>query len=173
MLDSANLLNENLLAEASTSQPIIEQSADPESLQRGKKRIRNAAGWSSNIKKSRRNGKAYMSSTNKSIPERAVKPPCQDKCKLKCKTKTGEILRKTLLDRFWGLGDLQEQREFIVRHTQEIKPKYKYSSTQNYRSLNSAFFFEVEDIRIRVCNTFFKATLNLSDQFIRTALSKR
>lgn len=114
-----------------------------------------------------------VSSKNKSVSERAVKAPCPDKCRLKCKTKINKILRKSLFDIFFQLGDLQRQREFIVRHTQAIKPKYRYSSTQNYRSLNSAFFFEIEDSRIRVYKAFFRATLNISDQCIRTVLAKR
>uniref|UniRef100_A0A6P7GH04 Uncharacterized protein DDB_G0271670-like n=1 Tax=Diabrotica virgifera virgifera TaxID=50390 RepID=A0A6P7GH04_DIAVI len=106
ILDSANLLNEIPAPETSTSQSIIDQSADPENHQRGRKRTRNPAGWSSNIKKLHRNtGKAYVSSTNKSVPERAIKPPCNDKCRLKCKTKIGEILRKTLFENFWQMGE--------------------------------------------------------------------
>uniref|UniRef100_A0A6P7H4K7 Uncharacterized protein DDB_G0271670-like n=1 Tax=Diabrotica virgifera virgifera TaxID=50390 RepID=A0A6P7H4K7_DIAVI len=70
ILDSANLLNEIPPPETSTSQSIIDQSADPENHQRGRKGTRNPAGWSSNIKKLHQyTGKAYVSSTNKSVPE--------------------------------------------------------------------------------------------------------
>nr|CAI5827665.1 unnamed protein product [Callosobruchus analis] len=71
------------------------------------------------------------------------------------------------------MSDLQRQREFIASHTLAIKPKYSYSSTRNYRRLNSAFYFEINHERIRVCKKFFKTTLDISDQPIRTALLKR
>ena len=39
--------------------------------------------------------------------------------------------------------------------------------------MNSAFYFEVDGNRIRVCKRFFKATLNINDRPIRTALEKK
>lgn len=61
----------------------------------------------------------------------------------------------------------------IVAHAETIKPKYRYSSTQDFRSMNSAFYFTINDNRIRVCKTFFKATLDVNDRPIRTTLMKK
>ncbi|CAH1098832.1 unnamed protein product [Psylliodes chrysocephalus] len=102
-----------------------------------------------------------------------MRPPCGEKCCLKCSIKLNSTTRQNFFDAFWGLGDLQRQREYIVRHTHEIKPKYRYTSTKNYRSLNTAFYFEENNSRIRVCKNFFKATLDLGDQAIKTALMKK
>ena len=81
--------------------------------------------------------------------------------------------RQQLFDAFWGLGNLERQREFVVRHSQQIKPKYRYSSTQDFRALNTAFYFEVNGSKIRVCKPFFKSTLDFSYKAIKTALSKK
>ncbi|CAG5046093.1 unnamed protein product [Parnassius apollo] len=113
-----------------------------------------------------------MSKSKLQVPERKVGLPCGEKCRLKCKDKINEISRQQLFDAFWGLGNLERQREFIVRHSQKIKPKYRYSSTQDFRALNTAFYFEVAGSKIRVCKPFFKSTLGLSYKAIQTALSK-
>lgn len=81
--------------------------------------------------------------------------------------------RQQVFDAYWALSDLERQREFIVRHSQQIKPKYRYSSTQNFRVLNNAFYFEINGSKIRVCKPFFKSTLDLSNKAIKTALSKK
>ncbi|XP_047513909.1 uncharacterized protein LOC125055490 [Pieris napi] len=141
-----------------------------------RKRVRNPAAWKSKIAKTLRNtGKSYVSLSNptKKIAERRIRPPCGDKCKLKCKIKINEEARQDIFEKYWILGDLERQREYIVRHTQEIKPKYRYITSQKLRALNSAYYFEIDGVKIRVCKDFFKATLSVCDRYIKTALSKK
>ncbi|GFY65914.1 hypothetical protein TNIN_16001 [Trichonephila inaurata madagascariensis] len=89
-------------------------------------------------------GKSYNSrgKLKKEIPARKTRPPCGKKCRLKCSTKFDSADCQILFDAFWRLGDLQRQREYIVRHTHEIKPKYRYTCTEKYRALNTAFFLK-------------------------------
>lgn len=144
-------------------------------INKGKKRKRNFGNWSFQKTKLLRNsGQAYVSisKTKKQISERKLGPPCSEKCRLLCSQKINLENRENIFSGYWGLADIQKQREFIVRHTERIKPKYRYSCTENYRSMNSAFYFNVDGNRIRVCKTFFKATLNINDRPIRTALKK-
>ncbi|CAG5025172.1 unnamed protein product [Parnassius apollo] len=115
------------VAEINSQELVIEEK-------KGKKRIRKPTMWKSKIAKVLRNsGKAYqsMSKSKLQVPERKVSLPCGEKCRLKCKDKINEISRQQLFDAFWGIGNLERQREFIVRHSQKIKPKYQYSSTQD------------------------------------------
>jgi hypothetical protein len=95
------------------------------------------------------------------------------KCKLKCSKKIDENRRQEIFSSYWALGDLSKQRNYIGANTQSIKPKYRYSSTENHRNLNSAFYFDIDDERIRVCKTLFKATLDINDRPIRTVLAKK
>lgn len=151
-------------------------SQEPQIEKKGKKRVRKPAKWKSKVAKQLRNsGKAYqsLSKSKKQMPERRVKPPCGEKCRLKCKNKIDEMSRQQLFYAYWGLENLERQREFVVRHSQEIKPKYRYSSTQDLRALNTAFYFEVHGSKIRVCKPFFKSTLDLSNKAIKTALTKK
>lgn len=100
-----------------------------------------------------------------------MRPPCGNNCRLSCKNNFNEPKGLQLFNAFWELADLQRQREFIVRHAQEIKSKYRYSSTQNLTAQNTSFYFEINGSKIRFCKTFFKSTLDLNDRVIKTALS--
>lgn len=124
---------------------------------KGKKRVRTPSMWRTNVSKVLRNsGKAYhcSSKSKKEVPERKMRSPCGDNCQLSCKNNFDEPTRLQLFNAYWKLADLQRQREFIVRHAQEINPKYRYSSTQNLRALNTSFYFKINGSKIRVCKTF-------------------
>lgn len=143
---------------------------------KGKKRKQNPENWAVQKAKTMRNsGKAYVSSskTKKQFQARKVRPACGGNCRLRCREKINDEVRQEIFDSYWNVANLQRQREFIVSHTEPIKPKYRYSTTQELRSLNSAFYFEVNKTRIRVCKTFFKATIDINDRPIRTALTKK
>ncbi|KAF6211025.1 hypothetical protein GE061_014138 [Apolygus lucorum] len=101
----------------------------------GKKRKSNPALWIAQKKKLLRNsGKAYETYKSKiQVSSRKVGPSCGPKCRLKCPGKVCEEERQRQFSGFWGLKDLQRQREYIVNHSQQIKPKYRYSSTQDLR----------------------------------------
>ncbi|KAG5894512.1 hypothetical protein JTB14_026895 [Gonioctena quinquepunctata] len=100
----------------------------------------------------RNSGETYKSTSKskKQILERKLRPPCGKRCRLGCSKKIDATSRKDIFDSYWALGDLQRQREFIISHSQQIKPKYRYSSTQELRKLNSAFYLHVKGTRLRV-----------------------
>lgn len=178
-LDAYRLNTEGDAAYSDSQHPTTSTINDQETIteqKKGKKRARKPLTWKTKVAKILRNsGKAYnsLSKLKKQIPERKLRPPCGAKCRLNCKSKFDEPSRQQLFNAYWKLADLQRQREFIVRHSEEIKPKYRYSSTQNLRALNTAFYFEINGSRLRVCKTFFKSTLDLNDRVIKTALSKK
>ncbi|CAG4907276.1 unnamed protein product [Colias eurytheme] len=120
----------------------------------------------------RNRGREYTSKSGKIVPEKSMKPPCGEKCKQKCTNKITETQRKEIFDTYWSLGDLQRQREFILRHTSIIKPRYSYKVHNSNRGNNNAFYLSVDGERIRVCKQFFKATLAISDRPIRTVFEK-
>jgi len=167
--DNVDLSQNPAMSEVHEQEPITEEK-------KGKKRVRKPSMWKTKVAKVLRNsGKAYhsLSKSKKQVPERKMRPPCGNNCRLSCKNNFDEPTRLQLFNAYWELADLQRQREFIVRHAQEIKPKYRYSSTQNLRALDTSFYFEFNGSKIRVCKTFFKSTLDLNDRVIKTALSKK
>lgn len=143
---------------------------------KGKKRIAHPEEWRINKSQLQRNsGQSYVSASKsrRVYKERQLRASCGEKCRLECSKKIDETRRQEIFSSYWALGDLSKQRNCIAANTQSIKPKYRYSSTENHRNLNSAFYFEVNGERIRVCKTFFKATLDINDRPIRTVLAKK
>ncbi|XP_074027858.1 uncharacterized protein isoform X1 [Leptinotarsa decemlineata] len=65
---------------------------------------------------------------------------------------------------------------FIHNCTTEIIPKYRYvreGGQRQRRNHNAAFFFNLGDRRIRVCELFFRNTLDINDRPIRTVFEKK
>ncbi|XP_028163669.1 uncharacterized protein LOC114355146 isoform X5 [Ostrinia furnacalis] len=120
----------------------------------------------------RNQGKSYVSERNKLVPERRLKSPCGDQCRLKCKENITELQRQKLFQNYWEIGDLKRQREYIKQHISEIKPKYSYKIHNSNRGNKFAFYFSVANKKSRVCKTFFKATLDITDRPIRTVIQK-
>lgn len=95
---------------------------------KGKKQVRKPLIWKANVAKLLQNsGKAYhsLSKSKKQVPERKLRSPCGSNCRMKCNSNIDEPARHQLFNAFWELANLQRQGEFIVRHSQKIKPKYR------------------------------------------------
>lgn len=124
--------------------------------------------WARNKKKYKVNtGKTYKTKANKVIPARILKENCAQKCRYKCPDKLNNEERLKLLEHYWKIGDIVKQREYVARHISEVNPKYRQTTTNkngNTRSLNMAYHLTKSDnTRIRVCKTFFKNTLCITD----------
>lgn len=128
-----------------------------ETIQKGKKRKRNTEDWLKNkAKRLRNSGESYVSSSSKKkvIPAKKLLPPCTDKCKLKCFQYFSEDDRQQIFSDYWGLGNLEKQRQFLSNSMTSVCPKYRYVREHSHRRPNNAFFFEVKGRKIRVCNFF-------------------
>nr|XP_053611997.1 uncharacterized protein LOC128676083 [Plodia interpunctella] len=147
-------------------------NCDPETNRKSRKRQRNPSKWKQNVAKTLRNsGKAYVScTTKKEIPARSVKGSC--KCRLKCPENINDTDRTTLFQSYWSIGNIELQRSYIRSCMMEIKPRYKYTNADKPRLPNNAFYFTVNNIKIRVCKTFFINTLDICDRQIRTVKKK-
>lgn len=127
--------------------------------------------WKRNMAKTQRNfGQSYVSTKGIERPEKKVKEPCNNICRMKCTAKITNEQRQVIFKHFWNIPDLTQKRVFLIRHIEQIIPKYRRSNAS--RSLNYAYFFEIDDKRIQVCKTFFTKTLDISHVFIKTAIKK-
>lgn len=139
----------------------------------GRKRSKNPSKWKQNIIKRLRNtGKSYVSQSQRKVSARYLKTPCTEKCRLKCVTKVNTDERYLLFCNFWGLGDLVKQRAYIQSCMIDIEPKYKYTNAMQPRHNNKAYHFVLNGTKIRVCKTFFKSTLDVTDRMIFTIQTK-
>lgn len=146
---------------------------------KGSKRKKQPQNWGRSLQKKLRNeGKRYVmhSKDKKEREERKVKPACGEKCRLKCSMKFTEEQRLYIFASYWELGDIEKQRQFIANSIDQIVPKYRYvriGGTRQQRKPNNAFYFKLNEGRVRVCKLFFINTLDINDRPIRTVLKKK
>lgn len=131
----------------------------------------------SEVKKKRDMGLEYTSLKTKNVvPARVMRKSCVgDQCAKygrKC-ADVNEAARTIIFKDYYNLGDLQLQREFIVRHvdTKETKQKTTNKDTSRRQKTNN-YYVTVEGSRIHVCKMFFLNTLGISERTARTALNK-
>lgn len=129
-------------------------------------------------KKNRNLGLEYINSQKKIVGPRSLKEEsCNKTCKFKCSEAINSEARKAIFSNYWAMGDVTRQRDFINQCTTLIKPKYRYpcencNSERKMRALNNAFYFVVDNKKIRVCKKFFKSTLDINDRVIKTVRDK-
>lgn len=116
-------------------------------------------------------GLEYTSTRCKVVNARSMGRPCGIICRLKCKERICENDRRNIFDSYWGLGSLSLQRDFIARSMTVINPEYQYKN--NERQANNSYHFLVKGERTRVCKTFFKSTLGISNTSIKTSQKKQ
>lgn len=171
--------NTSISTVASTSSSTQDTEIFVSPAKKGRKRKQCPENWKRNIiKKLRNSGEEYEihSKEKKTRKKREIKPPCGEKCKLKCSSKFDEAARLKLFTDFWSLANLDLQRQFIANSMNEINPKYRYvriGGTRNQRTKNNAFYFNHNNQKVRVCKLFFKNTLDINDRPIRTVIEKR
>ena len=72
----------------------------------------------------------YTDCKRKHVPARSLKPSCQGNFRFKCKDIDLER-RKSIFQKYWGLGDINAQRPFIAKD-----PKYRRIRGDKFRELN-------------------------------------
>lgn len=147
-----------------------------EGQDRCRKRIRNEGNWVRNRTKSKRNrGEQYEYKTKKN--ERKVKPPkqmgagCGIPCRKQCKQNITYEQRELLFKKYWQMGDVERQREYLLRHITKSSPVRK-SGTKRPRKTTLSYFFYIRGTKVEVCQVFFLQTLGISTRTISTVLSK-
>nr|CAH7720666.1 unnamed protein product [Callosobruchus chinensis] len=121
------------------------QESDPESTaseevkkEKSRKRTREPELWKRNkIKRSRNSGKSYVNWKGNLVVERKLKAPCA--CRLKCSNKiTGEN-RSNVITGYWGLSDINRQRDYISKYVicQKKARSRKRNITENQEDIEN------------------------------------
>ena len=145
-------------------------------FERGRKRKRQEENCErSREKKLRNSGQSYspykcFPNRKTSMKTRSMSIPC-DECRLDCNTKISEESRKKLFDTYWGLGEINKQRQYILNSI-EIEPparKRPRNDTHTERRNSIKHFLQGE----LVSQTMFLSTFAISRKVLRTAISKK
>lgn len=163
--DDENDDDENLILTVDLDNSAGNANTDPTNVSR-KRKIHPGA-WKKNVRKKLRNlGQQYVTSKNVVVPAREMKPvPCTD-CTFLCKEITEEQRRKLFKD-FWALGSVKLQWTY----TYKCMVPFKEKTVKNRRAKN-AYYFEVDGEKLRVCKTYFMATLGIGSSFLFNAEKK-
>ncbi|KAF6205558.1 hypothetical protein GE061_019731 [Apolygus lucorum] len=137
-----------------------------------KKRPRTVANWLQSQAKNQRNtGQAYWSPYSKRhVPGKAMGDGCNVLCRFKCTEKISHEQRQKLFSRFWQIGNLQQQREYVRGCIRDVNRPHQ--GVTHKRSCNQAFYLTLDGQKIRVCKKLFNATLGISHRWITTIKEK-
>ena len=128
-----------------------------------------------NIRKQRCNsGQDFNNKHGVHRPARIMKKACGHKCRYKCSSTFCNTEREKLFHSFWQLGDINKQRQFLLKHTVRKNKKIK-SVHASRRNMSITWFLPSQNELnrdIRVCKTFFLKTLGISDKMVTTAYKK-
>lgn len=126
--------------------------------------------------KLKNSGKEYQTRIhNKTIPKRILGPTCNiELCKKKSRSCFcfSEQTRHLIFKDFWALGSLQFQREYIVRYIEKNSTKRKTAGPLTRRKNSQKYYLPLNGVPKQVCQFFFLNTLAVSEQVVRTAMSK-
>lgn len=96
------------------------------------------------------------------------------KCRIRCYEKIDETQRQVIFQKFWNLGNHDKHLDFLAKHV--IRKPKKVITTKNKKKSRREFTFlynfTFNESLIQVCKTFFLNTLDITDIWIRTVMSK-
>lgn len=140
-----------------------------------RRRIPQPDTWIRNIRKAKRNsGESYVTKGGVIRTARNyVKEACPSTCRFGCAARFSDAQRDTFSKLYWSLPDLTSKRVYIIRHMEQVVPKYRRQAKgPTQRGLNYAYFFDENDVKVHVCRRFFLNTLNISPKVVAVAVQK-
>ena len=134
---------------------------------RSRKRQRNPETWKINVtKRLRHSGQEYVGHRGQLREAKHLRPPCHDKCRLKCSMRINNTTREEIFNYYWGLQDRVEQRHFISRHVEQGDVKRRMLDSKQDRNCTNRYFLYSQEERIQVCRVFFLNTLDIKKDVI-------
>ena len=138
-----------------------------------RKRVCHPDNWIRNIRKEAvSTGQEYVSATTKNVVQaRSVQESCGPGCRFQCCKKVTEEAREDFFADFWSIVDHGKKYDFILRHVHEKQNKQSLDDDSK-RNFSRSYTISFRNESIKVCQTMFVRTLNISKQMINTAFNK-
>ena len=150
-----------------------------------RKRKRNPENWQKNLRKKAVNSGVSFSCFVKSktgkistvkIKQREMKPPCPQKCRLKCNDSFNHIERSKIFEDFYKLADKSKQSHQIAALVSQASKKR--STTENKenhvakrnREFSRTYTLKKDGKPIQVCALMFLNTLGINEKGFVTFL---
>ncbi|CAK1587874.1 unnamed protein product [Parnassius mnemosyne] len=131
-------------------------------------------------KVSKNTGQAYTSFKGKAMPQKNIRPPCVNTCRLSCSNKFIADDRNIILKTYWDLGSFQRQRGFLASCVKKVEPEIRTfkirkggDMNRKCRKPNTTYFLINQGKEIRVSKTFQLNTLTISNKPLRTVIESK
>lgn len=144
-------------------------------VRNSRKRKRNEKSWKRNKAKiSRSLGEAYISSRGKEVAARAIGKGCSVQCRLKCQESFSQEDRQQIFSNFWSMGNTELQKQFVSKYVaKQQKARCYTNGSSSRRQFTYTYTLLKHDNTIKVCKSFFLATLGIRQDFVFNAISKQ
>ena len=109
--------------------------------------------------------KADGSKLTKTIKKQELKPPCTEKCRLKCRDSFPEEVRRKIFSDFYSAGDKLLQAQQIARlvsQPQKEQTRTKDTNVESKRNYSRVYKLLVDGNPVLVRQTMFLSTLPLT-----------
>lgn len=130
-----------------------------------------------NQRKIKRNlGQQYITEKGKLVKARQLKP--LSRCRAKCAEKLTDEIRSNIFSEYWKLGSYDKRQLFVssmmvVSDKASCRTRTNDPFKQRFRQNSCKYFLDANGKRIAVCRACFLKTLDETDNFIKTVISKK
>ncbi|CAH1103720.1 unnamed protein product [Psylliodes chrysocephalus] len=100
---------------------------------------------------------------------KALQPnPCKTNCPNQCTLKFPEVVRQDIHEFYWGLGNSQRQRDWLLSCIKQVGIKRRRQEAETSRR-HTTFKYVIpwNDVEHRVCQKFLLKTLDISQMTLR------
>lgn len=122
------------------------------------------------VKKKSKLGKRKSRMIEKSYGKgKALQPnPCKTNCPNQCTLKFPEVVRQDIHEFYWGLGNSQRQRDWLLSCIKQVGIKRRRQEAETSRR-HTTFKYVIpwNDVEHRVCQKFLLKTLDISQMTLR------
>ncbi|KAJ8966051.1 hypothetical protein NQ314_003759 [Rhamnusium bicolor] len=135
-----------------------------------RKKFKDELSWKRNRKKLRNSGKEYINSKQKIVPVKQCNGSDCD-CIKECQKQISFDQRYQIFFEFYALGDHNLQTSFLCGQIKLINKLRSTTATDSKRKYTRIYYLLSEHgVDVRVCKSFFKKTLQVSDGRLTRAL---
>jgi hypothetical protein len=113
-------------------------------------------------------GKGHLTGSGKLIRDKSVKIKDCSKCIFKCNEQVSLSECQDIFNDFWELGSKERQKDFICARVEEHETNMKCCTAPKRTSARKYYLNGKH-----VCKDFFRQVLDVSDNFIKTAMMNR
>ena len=166
--------NENLSSETgeSAAGPRRPKRVNQPVEKRTRKRKVNKDKWKCNTHKAAvQSGAEHFSKSGKFIPAKAVQPSCGTSCRFKCSSRVTEEERRRVHSRYWKIYGQQGKWNWHARHVKTFDKKSN-NEKETRRKCSRHYFFTIKGKEVKVCQTMYLSTLDISDGSVITSYKK-